>query len=44
MLFDYIEKYKDVQGAMIDSLAYLSEITRDEKVGKGTRVYLLLFS
>lgn len=32
MLFDYIEKYKEVQGAMIDSLMHLSEITRDEKV------------
>ena len=32
MLFDYVEKYKEVQGAMVDSLAHLTEITRDEKV------------
>ena len=36
MLFDYIEKYKEVQGAMLESLVYLSEITRDEKVGAAT--------
>ncbi|KAL5260439.1 hypothetical protein ACHWQZ_G010537 [Mnemiopsis leidyi] len=32
MLFDYVEKYKEVQGAMVDSLAHLTEITRDEKI------------
>ena len=32
MLFDYVEKYKEVQGAMVDSLEHLTEITRDEKV------------
>ena len=40
MLFDYVEKYKEMQGAMVDSLAHLTEITRDEKV----RLPLLLLT
>ena len=32
MLFDYVQKYKEVQGAMIECFEHLSEVTRDEKV------------
>ena len=37
MLFDYVEKYKEVQGAMVDSMEHLTEISRDEKVGNFIR-------
>lgn len=40
MLFDYVEKYKEVQGAMVDSMEHLTEISRDEKVGN---FYILYF-
>jgi hypothetical protein len=33
MLFDYVDKYKEVPGAMVDSMEHLTEISRDEKVG-----------
>lgn len=32
MLFDYIGKYKEIQGAMLDALDYLSEMTRNDRV------------
>ena len=31
-IFSFIEKYQHVEGAMVECLEYLTEITRDEKV------------